>query len=251
MKITFLGTACGVPQSDRYCSATMVECGGRTYLIDAGAPVVELMRRQDKTPEQLSAVFITHVHGDHIDGLPALINIMNWYYKDADPTVFIPEEGYIEPLFGWLSLLSCGEDIRPMKILGVSEGVIYNDGVLEVSAIRTRHIKDGKRPSYAYMLRSLCEGDEKRVLFTGDLSHSCDDYPSVAFESDFDLIVCEAAHFDALERISVFEKSRTELFLINHAGMRIVRDGVEKLLEFCSRLPFEARVVNDGEVYSI
>jgi len=68
MKITFLGTSCGVPQKDRYCSATLVESGGRAYLVDAGAPVTELMRERGMTPCDLSAVFITHMHGDHVGG---------------------------------------------------------------------------------------------------------------------------------------------------------------------------------------
>lgn len=44
MKITFLGTGHGVPSPDRHCSATLVEVGGKRYLIDAGAPVVDIMR---------------------------------------------------------------------------------------------------------------------------------------------------------------------------------------------------------------
>ena len=70
MKLTFLGTSCGVPQKDRYCSSCMIECGDGTYLIDAGAPVAELLRKYGKTPVDLNAVFITHMHGDHLDGLP-------------------------------------------------------------------------------------------------------------------------------------------------------------------------------------
>ena len=251
MKITFLGTSCGVPQPERYCSATMVECGGHTYLIDAGAPIVELMRQKGKTPNDLSAVFITHTHGDHIDGLSGLVDIMCWYYKNADPAIFLPETSYVEALEGWVSVFRCGGAVRLMRYASVREGIIYNDGTLEVTAIRTKHVDKGKRPSYAYMLRSLIEGDEKRVLFTGDLSRSCEDYPKVAYEKDFDLIVCEAAHFDPLERIEIFERSKTQRFFVNHAGVRISKGAMPSLVEFCSKLPCEALVVNDGEEYTI
>jgi len=253
MKITFLGTSCGVPQKDRYCSATMVECGDRTYLIDAGAPVVELMRAKGKTPDMLSAVFITHMHGDHIDGLSGLVDIMCWYYKTADPAIFLPEISYVEPLERWISVFRSGGAVRPLRYASVRAGVIYDDGTLRVTAIPTKHISGsrGNRPTYAYMLESLVEEDRKRVLFTGDLSHSAKDYPAVAAELDFDAIVCEAAHFDINERREIFEKSRTRLFLINHAGVRISKGAMPNLLDFCSRMPFDAHVVCDGEEVTV
>ena len=46
MKITFLGTSHGVPAADRYCSSAMIEVNGSVYLIDAGAPVIDLLIRQ-------------------------------------------------------------------------------------------------------------------------------------------------------------------------------------------------------------
>lgn len=251
MKITFLGSSCGVPQSDRYCSSAMIECGDRLYLLDAGAPVTELMREKGRTPDELSAVFITHMHGDHLNGLSGLVDIMSWYYKNADPVIFLPETEYIEVLEGWVSVFRCGGAVRPLRYASVRDGVIYSDGTVRVTAIRTKHMQKANRPSYAYMIESLVEGDEKRVLFTGDLSHSCEDYPSVASEKEFDLIVCEAAHFDPLRRTEIFGKSRTKRFIVNHAGVRISKGAMPELLTFCSLMPFEAHVACDGEEVTV
>lgn len=251
MKITFLGTSCGVPQKDRYCSAAMIECGERTYLVDAGAPVVELMRAKGKTPEALSAVFITHMHGDHIDGLAGLVDIMSWYYKKADPAIFLPEISYVEPLENWISVFRCGGAVRPLRYASVRPGMIYKDDTIKVTAIPTKHCDGGKRPSYSYMIESILEDDKKRVLFSGDLSRSCEDYPAVTSEKDFDLIVCEAAHFDPRRRKEIFEKSRTKRFLINHAGVRISRGAMTELSEFGEMMPFDVKVVSDGEEYTV
>lgn len=249
MKLTFLGTSCGVPQRDRYCSSCMIECGDGTYLIDVGAPVAELLRRYGKTPVDLNAVFITHMHGDHIDGLPGLANIMDWYYKTADPAIFLPDLAYVQKLEDWLSVLRCGGVVRPKKFCSIREGLIYKDDNVSVSAVRTKHFKNGALPSYAYIVESLVEGDCSRVLFTGDLNRSCEDYPKAAYEKEFSAVVCEAAHFDPRERREVFEKTKTPLFLVNHAGVRLSRDGDGYLRDFAEMMPFEVVIVNDGEEY--
>ncbi len=56
MKLLFLGTGHGVPTVDRFFSATLLECGGQYYLIDAGAPIAELFVRYGISYEKLRAV---------------------------------------------------------------------------------------------------------------------------------------------------------------------------------------------------
>lgn len=54
MKISFLGTGCGFPTADRYCASILLDIGGRLYLIDAGAPVVDIFARTAKgNPKRL------------------------------------------------------------------------------------------------------------------------------------------------------------------------------------------------------
>ena len=45
MKITFLGTSHGYPEKGRVVSCTMVETGGKIYIIDAGSAVDERSTR--------------------------------------------------------------------------------------------------------------------------------------------------------------------------------------------------------------
>jgi len=213
--------------------------------------VTELMRERGMTPCDLSAVFITHMHGDHVNGLSGLVDVMSWHYKTADPAIFLPEISYVEPLERWISVFRCGAPVRPMRYASVREGSIYDDGTLRVTAFRTKHVDKGRRPSFAYMLEAVEGEEEKRVLFTGDISHSCEDYPVVAREKDFDAVICEAAHFDINKRREIFEKSRTKIFLVNHAGVKISKGAMPEIEAFCSAVPFEAWVVKDGEEVTV
>lgn len=61
-------------------NGTLVECDGHTLLIDCGFSVkdtVARLARLGKTPAQLSAVLVTHEHGDHLRGVPALARKYN------------------------------------------------------------------------------------------------------------------------------------------------------------------------------
>ena len=70
MKITFLGTSHGVPSEERYCQSMLLEIGENAYLIDAGAPVMNILLRRHFDLNRLKAIFLTHMHGDQPTACP-------------------------------------------------------------------------------------------------------------------------------------------------------------------------------------
>ncbi len=249
MKLTFLGTSCGVPVKGRHQASMMLDAGGRTYIIDAGAPVAELVAFHGKTPAELSAVFITHNHGDHVDGLLGLCDIMSWYYRDADPVIFLPEISFVKPLEAMLAVYAGGKPRRAFRFSSVRGGEIYKDGTVTVTAHRTKHCEP--RPSYAYLFTVNEEDKVKRILFTGDLNRSLEDYPSVATETHIDVVVCEGAHFDPRRRAEILARTDTDLFILNHLSLRYMDGGEGMVKEFTEMMPFKVIEAFDGEVYEI
>ena len=71
MQITFIGTSHGVPAPDRYCQSIFVETEHNSYIVDAGAPVINWMLANGRDLNKLKAVFITHTHCDHTSGRKA------------------------------------------------------------------------------------------------------------------------------------------------------------------------------------
>ncbi len=103
MLITTLGTSHGDHTYCRFNSSTLVEVAGRSYLVDAGAPVEALMIRAGKAFAELKAVFVTHMHGDHVFGLPGLIKALIKQGKPGQHTdVFLPEAEALPALESWL-----------------------------------------------------------------------------------------------------------------------------------------------------
>lgn len=69
-----LGTGAGSPSLQRGCSATALTLGGNTYLFDAGEGIQRACMASPRVRlGDVTRIFITHLHGDHIFGLPGLL----------------------------------------------------------------------------------------------------------------------------------------------------------------------------------
>ena len=243
MKITFLGTSDGIPRPGHFCASTLIEIGSSLYLIDAGAPVVDLLLSRGYHPNNLKAFFNTHGHGDHFDGLLNLLDLSNWAYKDASYDVLLPEKAIGDALVNVIEVASRREFASDrMRISEYAPGVIYDDGTLRVTAIPTRHCEP--KPSYALLL----EGDDRRVLFSGDLSQflAKDDFPEIVASEELDLFVCEMAHFGAEHIAPYLKNCRAKQVLFNHYQLRKERD--IRALSQCGGFSFPITAAEDGLV---
>jgi len=75
LQVTFLGTSSGVPTRARNVSAVALRLPQRSemWLFDCGEGTQHQFLRSDLRLSQLRRVFITHMHGDHVFGLPGLL----------------------------------------------------------------------------------------------------------------------------------------------------------------------------------
>lgn len=246
MKITFLGTSHGVPDCDRYCQSIFVETGDSGYLFDAGAPVVDVLIRKQYDFTKLKAVFVTHMHGDHVDGLLGLADLSSWYLKKTSYDIFLPEKEGIICFENMLKMLyKGGNDFSPDRIRFnlMKGGLVFQNENIKVIAVSTGHIANANRPSYGYIIE--CEG--KKVYISGDLDAKEIDYNEIVNRERIEAFIVECAHFMPDRLIEKLKSCIAKRVMLVH-GYRPEIAGDFADFEK-TKPPFELLYPNDGDKY--
>jgi ribonuclease Z len=97
--VTTLGTASAMPVVNRTQSAQALQVRGRLFLMDAGEGVQAQMVRFHVNMMKLEAVFISHVHGDHIFGLFGLLSTFGMGGRQAPLHIYGP--GNLRPFINF------------------------------------------------------------------------------------------------------------------------------------------------------
>jgi len=74
--VTILGSSSALPTSTRFPTSQVVNLNEKLYLIDCGEGTQIQLRKFGIKAGKINLIFISHLHGDHIFGLPGLISTM-------------------------------------------------------------------------------------------------------------------------------------------------------------------------------
>lgn len=217
MKITFVGSSHGVPEANRKCQSIMITEKGNTYFVDMGTSAIDALRKRNIEIDTVKGIFISHMHGDHTNGLIQFIDLITWYFKTPDPVVCLPDLEAARVIDDWLTVTMNGNK-KEINYKKTENGCVFDDGILKVTAIATEHCPN----SYAYLI----ECADKRVLITGDLRNPKIDFPD-AGDKMIDLVICESAHFAATEYEQVFPKYNIEKVCVTHYSDRFLGSVLE------------------------
>ena len=108
----------------------MLEIKGR-YFIDMGTPAIDHLVTAGIPIDAVKGIFITHMHGDHTNGLIHFVDLLSWYFKTSDPIIFLPNTECTKIIGNWLKVNYTSP--RDLHYEEIQPGVIYNDGFLKVT----------------------------------------------------------------------------------------------------------------------
>ncbi|MDW3650525.1 MAG: ribonuclease Z [Bacteroidia bacterium] len=91
-EVQILGTSAAIPTTTRNPSAQVVSINDRHHLIDCGEGTQMQLLKYKVRFSRLDAIFISHLHGDHILGLPGLLNSLSLYERNFPLYLFGPAD---------------------------------------------------------------------------------------------------------------------------------------------------------------
>ena len=91
LTIVFLGTSSGTPSRERNVASVAMVLDGTVLLFDCGEATQHQLLRAPVKSGAIEAIFISHLHGDHIYGLPGLLATLSMNNRDRPLTLVGPD----------------------------------------------------------------------------------------------------------------------------------------------------------------
>lgn len=180
-RVTLLGTGSPAPTIRRFGPGVLVQAGGQTLLIDCGRGTTQRLMQSGLRLGQVDALFLTHLHSDHVVGIPDLWLTgwleANYAQRNGPFVVYGPTgtQGMMNGLikaYDWdIQARIADQDLKPANIaVEVSEikpGVIYDKGGVKVTAIEVDH-GELLKPAFGFRV----DHNGRSVTISGDTRFS-------------------------------------------------------------------------------
>ena len=147
LELLFLGTGASVPSRDRATSCIAVRGGSDIILMDCGEGSQRQLMISPFSFMKIRAVLITHLHGDHVFGLPGLLQTMSLSGRTEPLTVYGPK-GLAKGLDMMMTATE-GETIYPLEVVELEGGEEFRVRDMTVRSFRTEH----GMPSVGFIVR--------------------------------------------------------------------------------------------------
>jgi ribonuclease BN (tRNA processing enzyme) len=171
--VVMLGTGTPRPTPDVWGPATAVVVGGRVFLVDAGVGVERRLAAAGLPVNGVTAAFITHLHSDHVLGLPDLI-FTSWVMGRTRPFPVYGPHGLARMTDHLYAAFSEDIQIRTeglehesrdgyrVQVREIGPSLAYDSGGVRVTAFQVNH---GEwREAYGYRF----DGPGRSIVLSGD-----------------------------------------------------------------------------------
>ena len=176
MLLTLLGTGCPQVDTRRFGPSQIVRHQGATYLIDCGSGTTQRLYAAGSNGAEVDAVFLTHLHSDHIVDLFQLI-ISSWHQgRDRPHMVYGPKgtKRYVNGLLRlWKPELKqrIAHETRSttaglkVDVVEIEAGEVFRAGEVVVTAVEVDHFP--VYPAYGYLFKTA----SARLAISGDTTY--------------------------------------------------------------------------------
>ena len=215
MRVIFLGTGTPRPDIERFSQSILVESGNERLLFDVGRGAVIRMSQANIPIQDIDKVFLTHLHSDHVLGMPDLI-MTGWIYQRSKKLNIFGPIGTKDFIYHIKKTFDEDVKIRTVppeghslsglntEVFEIEEGLIYKNGDLKVYAFEVDH-GGGVKHGFGF---KITNGDQT-IIISGDTNLSRN---LIENAKDCDLLIHEIAGAPK----SVIEKNPKVKGLMNY-----------------------------------
>ena len=147
LNVIFLGTAGSLPTPERNTSSVLVNREGEMMLFDCGEGTQRQMMRARTGMMRLSYIFLTHLHADHVLGIPGLLETMAFQGREQPLTIAGPKNT-IHLVEAFSSICYFARDFE-VRVMELDPGDAVKMDGYQVEAIETYH----SVPSLGYCMK--------------------------------------------------------------------------------------------------
>ncbi len=190
MKITIVGSGCGIPNPKRGSPCIVVNVGRELFAFDCGPGSVRAMAAEGLKWAELDMVFITHFHTDHIGDIAPLLFAYNIPDVNRTEPLTLSGPPGMQKLYENL-VAAYGDWLVPKRYeLYVQDlhGEPIEGATWRVETAPAEH----SRPAYAYRV----EADGASIVYSGDTDYS---ESIISLASHCDLLILECSYPNEIE----------------------------------------------------
>ncbi|MFI3280728.1 MAG: ribonuclease Z [Rikenellaceae bacterium] len=148
--VTILGSSSAKPTASRHQSGQVVNINEQLFLVDGGEAVQKQMFRYGINPLKLRAIFVSHLHADHVYGVFPLLSTMSLYGRKSAIKIYAPApfgamlESYLTFFGGDMAYA-----VEWIEVDTSKHQIIFENRTLEVWSVPLRH----RLPTSGYIFR--------------------------------------------------------------------------------------------------
>lgn len=139
-QVTILGCGSAMPTTYRNPSSQLVEVNEKLFMIDCGEGTQLQMRKQKARMSKLHSIFISHLHGDHVFGLPGLLSTLSLMGRRGELNIYAHKEleMFLTPFMDYYGN-QFNYKINHIHIDSKKHTTIFENNSIEVESFPLKH----------------------------------------------------------------------------------------------------------------